>query len=55
MLNNFTMAANKRNSKDAFLTGSELEKLYKACSSIDEKLLVCTAGQLGIWLSQSRF
>lgn len=37
-----------RHARDSFLTGQELSELFKACTNIDEKLLVCTGGQLGM-------
>jgi integrase len=39
---------NRRRARDDYLTKAELEELFKACKDIEEKLLVCAAGQLGM-------
>jgi len=40
--------AQRRHSRDDHLTKDELETLFKACEDIEEKLLVCGLGQLGL-------
>lgn len=42
----------RRHARDDYLTKSELEQLFKACEDIEEKLLVCTAGQLGLRIGE---
>lgn len=44
--------AQRRRSRDDYLTKRELEQLFKACQDIEEKLLVCTAGQLGMRIGE---
>lgn len=41
-------ATQRRHSRDDHLTKDELESLFKACENIEEKLLVCGLGQLGL-------
>lgn len=38
----------RRHSRDDYLTKDELQTLYKACTDIDDRLLICATGQLGM-------
>lgn len=42
----------RRRSRDDHLTKDELQQLFKACQDIEEKLLVCLAGQLGLRIGE---
>jgi integrase len=42
----------RRRARDDYLTKDELQQLFKSCQDIEEKLLVCTAGQLGLRIGE---
>jgi len=47
-----TQKRNYRHARDDYLKGEELQTLFKACNDIQEKLLVCAAGQMGMRIGE---
>jgi integrase len=52
MIKRSSQSPARRRARDDYLTKDELQQLFKSCQDIEEKLLVCAAGQLGLRIGE---